>query len=204
MGLMKAIKRGFESLLSGVISKFVVSSGPEAYRFINRRWPILKVRLPQDLTFRSRERLIVLTSSLDEPVWEWTSSGGGSLFFKSQVQDPFYSCMLQNRGNFEQLIVMWVVDGRRFWFCNTFVVFMTSEPRKNLIAQTNRYLEMALEKWDVGEQEVIYSGDLGWFNTIEGKWEGSNRTVSASDMEKAEAALRRFYGAKWNSEITRE
>ena len=182
--------------ISGLTAALACPRKPWVYRFVFKQWPQLRERIPADLEYIRRDRLDILASSAEWPIWNWTYSGGGSLFLRDELPDPFYACISQNRGNFDQLIVMWRIGGRRFWFNNTWSILIGG-PKASLILETGERLDHALSEWDETEKSVVFSGDLGWLDVDSFQWLIRGRRVEAAKVEKAEEHMRRHVELGW-------
>lgn len=201
MDLLALFKKPFERMLHRSTSKFVVSTGPDAYRFFYDRWPQLKDRIPDDLQFRNMARLCVLASDIAAPIWKWTYTRGGSNFLCEDVPNPYVACLGHNRGNVEFLMVMWRQGSRRFWFCDQFVVFQGGESGDFLKSHVSLRLNEALDRWDQGCDTVIYSGYFGWFDAKSGSWEMDEKLDDSAEFDEAEIRLRERLSLKWKGDV---
>ena len=200
MRLANWIPKGLGVVIAMIASRLIVDSAPRVYRFLFKRWPELRGRVPEDLSYYDRARLTVLASDAEVPLWKWVYTRGGSRFLHSEVPDPFFACVIQSRGNLEYLIVLWRVGNRRFWFCDEYVVYMGDESTKGLVARSSRRLKEALGRWDSGCTAVVFTGEYGWYDSRADRWEADARIRDAARRDAAEDDLRANLGAQWEED----
>ncbi len=140
------------------------------------RWPQIESRLPESLEYVAASggprRFMGLVSAARAPVWRWLFSRGGGRFLESDVPDTFTACLVQHRGNSENLILMWRKGSRRFWFSSAWVVFLyNTEDRLAIVSDE---LDRALERWDRGDKVVIYGDHWGWYDVGKGAFENDD------------------------------
>jgi len=94
----------------------------------------------------------------------WVHSRGGKRFITTgQPPDGFRWFGLYLGGNNEYIFLMWSVGGRRFWFYSCYAQVLSEHG--DLWGPTLKNLDKALERWDKGNGDVIFSGPWGWLDT---------------------------------------
>ena len=140
-----------------------VQRGPKMHRLIVKRWPQLEHRLPEDLEYYSTNRFTGLTSDVRfvdhnralYPVF------GAKPFLLDHLPDPFFVCLIHNRGNFERVLLEWRQGKRRLWFNQTFVISVGDDSLSALQRVVSERLDEALARWDRGDDVVIFEERLG-------------------------------------------
>ena len=76
---------------------------------------------PFDHTFKKGTGLCSHPALLDT---NWLKFNGQKAFSTAELPNEFYCVGIQNRGTSEYLFVLWVKEGRKFWFYDRYVVFI--------------------------------------------------------------------------------
>ena len=174
----------------------IMESGSELLRFILHSWPQLESRIQPELQFFKMTRLVMLVSNLRVPVWRWTFTRGGELFQGEEVPDSYIACGIQSRGSPEYLLLMWREKERRFWFSDMYVNIYFGE---DFINQVSMNLDLALEKWEAGDQIVVFSKEWGWFDPHSQRFERDTQDprLAVQILEAEDLLKDRIWKSEW-------
>ncbi|MEI6173237.1 MAG: hypothetical protein WCR01_05745 [Bacteroidota bacterium] len=82
----------------------------------------------------------------------WLTFNGQKAFSTVELPNEFYCVGIQNRGTSEYFFVLWVREGRKFWFYDRYVVFIgpgfPDSPER-----TRERLKKALEEYNHEEKD---------------------------------------------------
>jgi hypothetical protein len=84
----KIIRRPLVRLAGILVGRMLVGSEKDSYRFVVRRWPTLRSRIPHEVHYLAECRLRMLVSHPETPLWKWIYSRGGIDFLTSEAPDP--------------------------------------------------------------------------------------------------------------------
>lgn len=150
----------------------MISNGDILRKSILNRWPQLEPWIRRDLRYIELFRLMMLVSDETIPSWKWTFTRGGLLFRNARIPDSYIACGIHNRGNPEYLLLMWNDCSRRFWFSEMCINIYSQE---DFTERVSRHLDSALDKWNSGDQEVIFSGEWGFFDPDSSSFEADEK-----------------------------
>lgn len=85
----------------------------------------------------------------------WLSSSGFPQFIKDpDVPVDFFACGIHSPAVSESLLVMWKEKDRYFWLYDMYVLYIAENSGLS-IAATRSNLDLAITKWNEGQQHVI-------------------------------------------------
>lgn len=134
-------------------------------KYINKQWPQVAPQIPDKIMLFDhgfgRGTGICTTPGIIED--DWITSYGSTVFTDATVPESFFCLGIQNRGGSEYLFIMWVRNGRRFWFYDQYVVYV-GEGFPASVKRTSERIDRAFERWDKTDGNVLYSGIGDQFN----------------------------------------
>ncbi len=132
--------------------------------FVYTQWPQIMPYIPDNLMlfdhgFGHGTGLCSNPELIDD---EWITSYGLTPFSEVALPEGFQCIGIQNRGGSEYVFIMWVKNGRKFWFYDQYVVFVCDSQASK--KRTSNRIDNALERWETTGNDVLYSGITGHFN----------------------------------------
>ena len=127
-------------------------------KFIKSIWPQLTPYTPDDILMFDHGfgRGTGLCTDPELIGDRWVSSAGYKSFKEAVLPEGFHCLGIQNRGGSEYLFVMWVKNGRKFWFYDQYVVFMGKTDVS--VIRTKERIGKVLVRWENSYCDVLYSG----------------------------------------------
>ena len=158
----------------------------EVRRFILGNWPKLLTYFPQVSTYLRVSLNTGLAKGLcshpDVIDRWWVHSRGGKRFIQSSYPpESFFWAGVQDRGGSEYLFLMWHREGRRYWFYDQYLV--TCATTEASIERTATRITTTLDRWQMTNADVIYSGLWGWFDPGSHHFESDTETRDCEDWE---------------------
>ena len=126
--------------------------------FVYTQWPQIMPYIPNDLRlfdhgFGCGTGLCSNPELIDD---KWITSYGSTPFSEATLPEGFQCIGIQNRGGSEYVFIMWVKNGRKFWFYDQYVVFVCESQASK--KRTSKRINKALERWETTVHDVLYSG----------------------------------------------
>ena len=132
--------------------------------YVYTHWPQIMPYVPNDLMlfdhgFGRGTGLCSSPELIDE---EWITSYGSKYFAGAALPEGFHCIGIQNRGGSEYVFIMWMKNGRKFWFYDQYVVFVCDSQASQ--KRTGERIDKALERWETTDHDVLYSGIYDQFS----------------------------------------
>lgn len=132
----------------------IMANANEIMAYIKLHFPMIISHLPENMEpfdhrFKKGTGLCSHPALLDT---NWLTFNGQKAFSTAELPNEFYCVGIQNRGSSEYFFVLWVKEGRKFWFYDRYVVFIGSgfpdSPER-----TRERLKEALEEYNHDEKD---------------------------------------------------